>query len=260
MVSKHWADNKKRYGLSVVAFIGLLITWFVFAILTKLDRPMATEVQMVTFFLSLFAVGTFYASQYFRDLGSKAKGSNFLLVPASAFEKLLCGLLFTVLLFFVVFTASFYFVDGLMVALSNSLSGPEGPAGKAPVINIFKVIILRFNRDSTINFLLFFFSVQSAFLLGSVYFEKYSFIKTIISGFVAGFILFCLMYFFNEMLPPGDYPRGFLTAYRVRVDGVNDHLVQVPDWIGQVFRFLAMYAVAPFLWIVTYYRLKEKQV
>jgi hypothetical protein len=44
------------------------------------------------------------------------------------------------------------------------------------------------------------------------------------------------------------------------VDGVNDHLVQVPGWIGEVFRFLVMYAVAPFLWIVTYYRLKEKQV
>ena len=69
------------------------------------------------------------------------------------------------------------------------------------------------------------------------------------------------MYFFSqELLPNGDYPQGFLTAYRVRVDGVNDHLVQVPRWIGEVFRFMVMYTIAPFLWIVTYYRLKEKQV
>lgn len=261
LVVKHWADNKKRYGLSVLAFIGLLITWFVFTMLTVIDYPMSKALQYATFFVSLFGVGTFYASQYFSDLGSRAKGINYLLVPASAFEKLLCSLLYTVLLFFVVFTVAFYLVDVLMVAVANGFYGAEKLPEKARVVNVFKIILLRFNRDTTINFLLFFFSVQAAFLLGSVYFEKYSFIKTVIGGFVAGFALFCLMYFFNEqLLPEGDYPRGFLTAYRVRVDGVHDRLVQVPRWIGHAFRFLAMYAVAPFLWLVTYYRLKEKQV
>ncbi len=262
LVVKHWADNKKRYGLSVLAFIGLLITWFVFTGLTGFDNiPMGKAVQQITFFFSLFAVGTFYASQYFADLGSRAKGIKFLLVPASAFEKLLCSLLYTVLLFFVVFTTSFYLVDVLMVAIANTFPASSAWAAKPTVVNVFKIIIVKFNTDSTINFLLFFFSVQSAFLLGSIYFEKYSFIKTIIIGFVAGFILFCLMYFFNELLlPNGDYPSGFFTTYRVHIDGVNDHLIQVPRWIGEVFRFLVMYAVAPFLWVVTYYRLKEKQV
>lgn len=262
LVLKHWADNKKRYGLSVLAFIGLLIAWFVFMILTGFDNnPMNKGVQQVTFFLSLFAVGTFYASQYFRDLGSRAKGINFLLVPASSFEKLLCSLVYTVLLFFVVFTVSFYLVDLLMVSIANALYGSNEAGGKVSIVNIFKILLIRFNRDSTINFLFFFFSVQSVFLLGSVYFEKYSFIKTIISGFVACFALFCLMYFFHEqLLPNGEFYSGFLTSYRVQVDGVSDHLVQVPGWIGEVFRLLIMYAVAPFFWIVTYYRLKEKQV
>jgi hypothetical protein len=261
LVSKHWADNKKRYGLSVLAFIGLLITWFVLTLLVAGDERMSGDVQQITFFLSLFGVGTFYASQYFRDLGSRAKGINFLLVPASAFEKLLCSLLFTVVLFFVVFVTVFYLVDALMVAIANAIPAANGHAGKPAVMNVFKVILIRFNRDSTINFLLFFFSVQSVFLLGSIFFEKYSFIKTIITCFVTGFVLFCLMYFFNEvLLPKGDYPSGFLTSYRVHVDGMNDHLVQVPRWIGEVLRFGAMYAAAPFFWIVTYYRLKEKQV
>jgi hypothetical protein len=260
LVLKHWADNKKRYGLSVLAFIGLLITWFVFTLLVEPDIRMPKDVQQITYFFSLFVVGTFYASQYFSDLGSRSKGINFLLVPASAFEKLLCSLLYTVVLFFVVFTTIFYIVDSLMVAISSNLPGNNEVNGKPTVVNVFKIIILRFNRDSTINFLLLYFSVQSVFLLGSVFFEKYSFIKTIISGFIAGFILFCLMYFFNELMPDGEYPHGFLTAYRVSVEGGDDHLVQVPRWIGEVFRFLVMYAVAPFFWIVTYYRLKEKQV
>ncbi|MES2881881.1 MAG: hypothetical protein V4676_07025 [Bacteroidota bacterium] len=262
LVVKHWADNKRRYALSILAFLGLLVTWFAFTMLTGFDNiPMGKAVQQITFFFSLFAVGTFFASQYFGHLGSRSKGINFLLVPASAFGKLLCSLLYTVLLFFVVFTAAYYLVNTLMVAIANTLPASSGGLAKPSVVNVFKIILIKFNTDSTINFLLFFFSVQSAFLLGSIYFEKYSFIKTIITGFVAGFILFCLMYFFNELLlPEGDYPSGFFTTYVVHVDGVNDHLIEIPSWIGEVFRFLVMYGVAPFLWVVTYYRLKEKQV
>ena len=262
LVLKHWADNKKRYSLSVLAFFGLLIIWFTFSILTKVDNaPMGREIQTITFFFALFVVGCFYASQYFSDLGSRPKGINFLLVPASAFEKLLCGLLYTAVLFFLVFTIAYYLADVLMVGIAKTLPPNPNASEKPAVVNVFDIISLPFSQDTTLNFLFFFFSVQAAFLLGSVYFEKFSFIKTVISGFVTGFILFCLLYFLDEqLLPPGDYPKGFLTAYRVRVDGVNDHLVQIPAWIGQVLRFLVLYAIAPFLWVVTYYRLKEKQV
>src|SRR5689334_25414744 len=124
LVLKHWADNKKRYGLSFLAFVGLLITWFTFTTLTGFDsQPMGRGAQQVTFFLSLFAVGTFYASQYFHDLGSRPKGINFLLVPASAFEKLLCALLYTVLFFFIAFITCFYLVDFLMVNIATSIYG-----------------------------------------------------------------------------------------------------------------------------------------
>ena len=262
LVSKHWADNKKRYVLSVVAFIGLLITWFVFSILTRFDRiPMGQEIQMATYFFLLFATGSLYASQFFNDLGSRAKGINYLLVPASTFEKLLCSLLYTTLLFCVVYTACFYLADVLMVGVANALTKTLPAGEKIEVINIIDKVSVPFNDDQVFNFLFFFLFIQSAFLLGSVYFGKYSFIKTVISGFIVAFIIFCLTFFFYEkLLPPGNNHQGFLTSYRVHVNGVNDHLVQIPRWIGQVLRFLLLYASAPFLWIVTYYRLKEKQV
>ncbi len=262
LVAKHWADNKKRYGLSAMAFFGLLCTWFVFTMLTGFDDvTMGKSVQMITFYFALFAVGTFYASQYFNDLGSRPKGINFLLVPASTFEKVLCGLLYTVVLFFVTFTVLFYAVDLLMVGIAKALPAQAPGAARPAVVNVFDMISLPFSRDTTLNFLLFFFSVQGAFLLGSVYFERYSFIKTIITGFVLGFILFCLFFFFNEqLLPRGEYHRGFLISYRVRIEGMQDRLVELPRWVGEILRILVTYALPPFLWTVTYYRLKEKQV
>ncbi|MEI9947368.1 MAG: hypothetical protein WDN26_24545 [Chitinophagaceae bacterium] len=260
LVAKHWADNKKRYLLSVIAFIGLVIAWFVLTLLIDSATPMGKGMQFVTFFFALFVAGSFYASQYFRDLGSRARGINFLLVPASAFEKILCSLLFTVILFFVVFTAAFYLVDVLMVSIAKSFLLTDTSSKEKGLLNIFKATNLPVEGKSTLNILLVFFAVQSAFLLGSVYFEKYSFLKTVISGFIIFFIVFCFFFFLYDLMPNGEYADGFLSSYRIINDGKDDYLVRIPAWPGQILYYILMYGIAPFLWIVTYFRLKEKQV
>lgn len=262
LVAKHWTDNRKRYGLSVLAFIGLLTAWFVFTQLTELDDPMSANIQQATFLFCLFVVGSFYASQYFRDLGSRPKGINFLLVPASTFEKILCSLLYTVILFTVVFTAAFYLVDVLMVAIANGITTSGEGASRAPVINLFTLILLPLGDGSSVNVLLVFFSVQSVFLLGSVYFARYGLLKTIITGFALFFLFFCLLYFFYEkLLPGGEATNAYLTAFQLEVEGPADHhLVRAPEWMGKLLHYMVLYAAAPFFWMVTYFRLKEKQV
>ena len=242
LVLKHWADNKKRYGLAILALIGLLTIRFLFHILIADDNDSFNDVQPTTFFFSLFVVGTFYASQYFRDLGSKAKAGNFLSVPASTFEKLLCSLVYSVLLFTAVFTAAFYLVNILMLALSNEIFA-EDRMQKSGIINVFKIGFFILREDLRINGLLFFMAIQSVFLFGSVYFKRYSFLKTIISGFIIYFFLFGLTYIFCRPLFPGDSTEA-----------------RLPQWIEQAFGILVMYVIAPLLWTLTYYRLKRKQV
>jgi hypothetical protein len=261
LVLKHWADNKKRYLLSILAFIGLLIGWFTFTILIDSRFPVGQGLQLVTYFFSLFTVGSFYASQYFRELGSRSKGINFLLVPASAFEKVLCSLLYSVVLFFVVFTAAFYLVDILMVWIAqNFVSDIPYPADQKGLLNVFEAAKIHISPETTVNILWIYFTLQSVFLLGSVYFEKYSFIKTVIAGFVLFFLLFCFVYFLYDLMPKGDYTSGLLTSYVIKTHGKEDYLVQLPGWFGQLLYYLFMYGTAAFLYIVTYFRLKEKQV
>lgn len=261
LVSKHWADNKKRYLLAFTGFVLLLISWFILTILVDGRRPMQQEIQILTYFFSLFLTGTFYASQYFRDLGSRSKGINFLMVPASTLEKVLCSILFTVVIFFGVFTIAFYLVDALMVAVSNQFLIAHDPERQAGIINVFRAAVLPFDKVSMINVILIFFAVQSAFLLGSVYFAKYSFVKTVITGFVVFFLVFCLIYLLYEhLMPKGGYQEVFLMSYRVFTGGNEDHLVRLPGWIGEAFHFILLYGIAPFFWVVSYYRLKEKQV
>ncbi|HEU4472325.1 MAG TPA: hypothetical protein VFR58_14635 [Flavisolibacter sp.] len=248
LVLKHWADNKKRYTLSLLAYMGLLITWFLFGLIIEgipEGHGLPEEIQLTTFFFSLFAVGTFYASQYFSDLGSREKGSHLLLVPASSFEKLLCSLFFTVIVFPILMIACFYLVDVSMVTIANSFSGGSISKGKSTVANIFEAELIRFNTKQTIYLLLFFFSVQSLFLLGSAYFKKYNFIKTIITGFLVFVACFFLVYVIAEHIVPEEKE--------------DYYFLKIEKWFPTFLQALA-YSTAPIAWVATYFVLKAKQV
>lgn len=241
VVAKHWTENKKRYLLSLLAYAGLLIACFGISLVMQDDNMMEPDFQQTIYFFFLFTVGTFYASQYFRDLGSKTRGSNFLMTPASSFEKFLCSLLYVIILFFVVFTAVFYLIDALMVNIANNfITGASHHEIK--VVNIFEVAFLHISETSEINLLLFFFALKSAFLLGSAAFRKYSYIKTILTIFLIWVVVAMLTFFiYRQNAPDMDAP-------------------DLPESYTQLLKVLTMYVITPVLWTFTYFRLKNKQV
>ena len=242
LVSKHWADNKRHYTLALLAYTGLLLTWYLFGLFIirdEGDTGLPEEIQHTTFYVSLFAAGTFYASQYFSDLAAKDRGIHLLLVPASSFEKLLCSLLFTVILFPILSIACFYLVNVPMVALANSLTGTSGVQSRSTVANIYDVNLLEFNATQVIKLLFFFVSIASLFLLGSVYFKKYNYIKTIISGFLVCISCFVLVFLTHDLF--------------------DDYNVESNPGLPVFIQVLA-YAIAPLSWMATYFVLKTKKV
>jgi len=259
LVGKHWAENKKKYLLSIVAFIGLTFVWYVFVMLVDDSNPLAAGLQQVTFLFSLFLVGPFYASQFFRELSSGPKAINYLMVPASALEKLLCSLFYVIVIFFIVFVAAFYLVDAISVMIAN-LIHPSYNYGnvKANVINVFRSNEMP--KDVTFYFLLMFFTIQSAALLGSVYFVQYSYIKTAITIALLCLVVALLEYYLtNRLLPPGNFYEGRGTYLFYGRDGSNK-VVELPHAIMNVLFILFKYAFPPILWLTTYFRLKEKEV
>jgi hypothetical protein len=260
LVAKHWAENRKRYILSITAMAGLLFMWFVFIMMTDDHDPMAYGIQQVTYYFPFFGVGAFYASQFFKEIHSRTKGINYLLLPASVFEKLLCGLFYTLLVFFVVYTLLFYVVDALAVATANAFhpSYTGDTANKAKLTNVFDL------GNNEINplayyFMLIFIAVQSAALLGSAYFSSYSFIKTAIAFFLLFlFVFFIGNWFYDHLLPSGGFNANQGT-YRFFHEG-KSWQINLPAWIGYSLGFIFKYAFPPVFWATTYYRLKEKEV
>jgi hypothetical protein len=268
LVSKHWVENRKRYGLSLLAVGGLLVAWFTFILVMDKRDPLDVFYQYVTYFAGLFITGSLYASMLFAELSTKSDGIGFLALPASHLEKLLCALLFGILLFFIAFTLVFYAVDIPMVQLSSQLieriprNWPNSVVrvDPNPIYNVFSGEQGPAPERAYHLFLYYFFTTQSAFILGSVYFTRYSFIKVVIVLVLSLLIGVAIQAKVIGLFLPSGWNNG-LTEWNTREgNGDLDKVVQLPQRMEMAVIRLMQWAPPVLFWIVTWFRLKEKQV
>jgi hypothetical protein len=141
----------------------------------------------------------------------------------------------------------------------RQLRAHHNPFPAQDVANVFLPSGFAGGTES-IYFLLAYFGIQSVFLLGSIYFVRFQYIKTMITGL----ILFLVLVFFVHtvlglFMPPGNFFEPF-TVYRIYNATKGELMVELPEWLSSILLFLMKYALPPCLWVVTYFRLKEKEV
>lgn len=265
LVAKHWRENRNRYLLSLLAMGGIMLLWLAFLFTVSGYQPFDSDTQLMTYYGGLFIIGTLYASLLFSDLSSTSKGMNYLSLPASHLEKLLCGLLYVVVIFFVCYTALFYFIDWIAVNTSNALAVSLRPERsmwpKSEMFNVF--VAPGSEKPGYLNhfliFLLIYFAVQAGYIAGSIYFPRYSFIKTTIS--LSLFVLVILLFIgkvLYPMLPHGNFDAP--TTFMVRGNNGQVTMARLPEWINVVLIGLLKYGFPVVFYLVTYFRLKEKEV
>ena len=268
LVKKHWAENGKRYLLSLLAMAGMMIAWYSFILAMDKYNPMDIFFQYSAYFVGLYIVGCLFANSLFAALSSKKEGLGYLSLPASHLEKLLTVILFGVVLFFIAFTLLFYLINIPMVELGNYMIQrypryiPNTTQLIPPnqVYNIFTAEGGPMPEKDLHLFLFGYFAIQSAFLLGSVYFTRYSFIKTIVYSllFILVFVVF-QSEIMQHMLPNGWHTD--LTLWRQEDGPLSDvQEVRLAPFTEKLFLGLTQYFLPPILWVITYFRLKEKEV
>jgi hypothetical protein len=265
LLGKHWSENRKKYTLGIIAIASLIALWYGFMMLV--GPGMQEEVQAPTYFVGLFVIGCIYASLLFADLADRPKGISYLSVPASHLEKVLCNLFFGVVLFFLAYLAIFYLVTTPMLSLYNALqeakwksSGSTVPFVKTTLVNVF--FFGKSNGGDMFYYLhLLYVALQAAFILGSVYFVRFSFIKTVIAVLVVWLLLFLFVAkVLVPLMPEGSYLNG-LTNWSFTNDGKESYkLIRLPNWVDLTISSLFQFAFAPLFWVVTYFRLKEKEI
>jgi hypothetical protein len=268
LAALHWESNKKRYLLALPAIAGLLAAWDAFLLIMDNYSPLDNGFQSLTYYWGLGAVGCLFSSTIFSEFGSKAQGIAWLGLPASALEKLLCGLLFSTILCFVGYTVVFYLVDIPMVKIGNELIALHHrvwqggyPIGPNAVWNL-AAGLPGDNFDSGFHaILVLYFILQALFALGSVYFERYAFIKTVIA-----FLLFLLVFLvlekqFMSHIPPPGWTRFTPTNdWITNNDTLRVKEVRLSPWITTPLGLLLLLGIPPVIWIAAYFRIKEKQV
>jgi hypothetical protein len=249
LVRKQWFENSRFYLFSVLALLGLLALVFTFMILTG-GTYFREESMYMIYLFGLYISGSVFASMSFNILGDKTKGTYWLSFPASHLEKLICVLFYTVIAFTLMYSACFYIVRSAAIAYIQS-----NPQLK------FQPVQWSFGFMQAFPYFLYgYFAVQSFYLLGSAYFSRYAFIITTIVGAA---LIFAFLYYMDKLSD-----NSFGNGYNWRGDHVSsfnngDNTLKrynLSPFLTDSLRFMIRFIWAPVFWLVTFFRLKEKEL
>lgn len=194
--------------------------------------------------LYIFIAGFIFAARSFRAFTYTPTGMHYLLLPATHLEKLLTAIILS----------TFYFLAAILV--TYAIGNPIGTYLGNLILGYDNTVyygLFNLGTAETLNMLVGFITVQAIFILGSIYFKRNAVGKTILVLIALMFVAVLIEVLLLKIL----FGTTNLEFHNVNF-GINDSETLFPGikYFGEVLK----YSVAPFLWIVSYFRLTEKQV
>jgi hypothetical protein len=249
---------KKTMGERPVQLAGFMIiamaVSFMIYVFFKLVGDFETA-QNASFMLGMIGGGSFLASLVFNYFSTNASGVSFLTLPASQFEKWLCGILIVGVGFVGMFLLFFRTMDFVFVTLYHNALDPKGPFYRQ-----FYDAVQLFQFDSFLasRAYMMFFNFAGAMLLGSFYFNKAAFIKTaliLVAVFFGGTLLNLLiahLYFDNAQ---NAFPFFLVWLYV----GNDTARLELPRSVLSGINIFFLFILPVALWLLSCLRLKEKE-
>ena len=258
-LKKHLVDNYRFYGMAVVVITGLALLLLTFAGMVNANFSSYSDL-LPMYFIGLYVTGLIFTSMSFNELGNKPRGIDYLLLPASHLEKFLTTLLITTIGFLIVYHFAFFLAAKVLDIIVSIRSGRH-----------IKNDLFEFSHHNMWQLNYYFWIIaQSVFFLGAVYFHKYSFIKT-----TFWVILFCVFLYLVNGLFVQIFFHGKMADWRAHIPFVGlglsvppvddpiihrQEFIMLPKGMSDVFVFIGEYLIAPMLWTVAYFRLRDKEI
>ncbi len=237
-------------------FTGLLLALIL--IIYAITKTMAgfSVAQNLTFLWGLIGGSYFMASFVFSHFSSNAIGSSYLILPASHFEKWLCGILITGILYPVIFMLFYRLMDASFVSVFHNSLDPAAPFYKE---RYESVNALSFNGFFAWKVYPMFLFAISAMLTGSLYFNKAGLIKVslIICGLLIG--LYMLNHFFARIIFGGPIVDAWPFHYVMVPVGKLDGSILLPEKIENLAFNIISYMFPAVLFVTSFIRLREKE-
>lgn len=247
LLKRQWLEFGKIYLISLVVVLGVILTFYGYNLWSVLREETPFSRRFLEFRTPLFCIFGFMfisiiASNYFAHLGQKPKAIIDLMIPASTFEKFIAGVFFTSILSVGSFILLFYLTDLAFVAKVRDVYQND----EANIAYFFNVN----NPNQFLPLYLTPFFVTSVFLLGSIYFEKFHYIKTAI----------CVMIFSGIWSAVIAKSAKLLFEGRIPVHNDQPRHIFNEKSSAELWVFVIALVLTLIFWSITYIRLKEKEV
>lgn len=222
--------------LSTIGFVSLV---YIFARLTNGGGEVESHFWGEVYLAFLFILGLTFTSIVFRDFKTPGGRLQFLSLPASNFEKVASRWFYSLMLFPFVITA----VIWIFSMATNPGDGLFAPYEIEELGWIFLGFIL----------------LHSSMFLYAVWFNNYVALKAGIVGLlvtiVFGLIMLGLFWLFFHDFFDGPFRVGPREDVNMTAQGQEFFMNKIEP-LGE---FLIKYILAPFVWIVSYFKMKEKE-
>jgi hypothetical protein len=215
--------------------------------------------QNLTFIWGLAGGGCFLASLVFAYFSSNAGGISYLTLPASHFEKWLTGILIAVVLYPAIFLLFFRLMDSSFISIYHNSLDPNSPSYKMDYASVYD---LPFDGRLALKVYNQFFILTPVSFLGSLYFNKVSFIKVALVFCAFLFVVFTLNWLIAKLLF-GDISDAIpLREVSIAVGKSIDPEVgriELPAKMYQIYMFFMDFILPVIFFALAYLRLREKE-
>jgi len=211
--------------------------------------------QSCSFVIGITGGGCFLASFVYSHFASNASGSSFLTLPASTFEKWLCGVLISGVLYTAIFLLFYKLMDTTFISFYHKGLDAKGPFYKELYDRVQPFQLMGFVANKTY---IMFFNFAGCMLIGTLYFNKAPFIKValVVCAICFGaFLLNLLManMFFKDVNSAFPYFFVYVT------EGSQTGRLELPTGTLKNLNTVFEYILPSILWLLALLRLKEKE-
>lgn len=205
-----------------------------------------SPLDAVTFFGNIlpyfFAGGYVFTSTIFSELRTPHRGYLYLTLPASTLEKLTVAWLISSVLYVAAALGIIFIINLLLMAMAAVFSSDH-----VPVFNLLAPSLLKTYAVYLVT--------QPVFVLGAIYFRRVNFFKTMLALFVVGLVIAIYTTLAARLIIFHDF-RNFQFGDNMP-DTVADFF---ENTFAPVVSYLFWCVMGPFFLVVSYFRLKERQV
>jgi hypothetical protein len=267
LMKVEWAEKGRVQILTAGLLLVFLLMLMLSIVFFDEYKPFVTDLQTTALLMVVLFGGSLYTNLAFSQYGPRDKGMAALMVPASHLEKFLTPLVLN-LVFIVPLMGLYLWLQNWTTDFANAKVLENWNTAKGNTGILITDISEKYRKMplSVIQFFtLFYILIQGVIFLGSLYFTKSSYVKT-----VTAFILVILalvvanrviVHFFLSDTSPWSLSAVPFFSWDIvyKTPMYKSFHVSYFDGTENVVYPLLMVIVLS-LWYITYVRLKEKEI